>query len=114
MGVWALRARGSGTVDESVASGWDPPVAPQVTLNTAVVREMVAGERALRSRSQGDLQRARLAFESAVRADPRYAPARAALANVLTLFAVFGLERPAVVLPTAVAEARKAVEMDPT
>ena len=115
LGAGVLMVRGPGAIAEPVpARESDPPVAPQVTLNTAVVQQMVAGEQALRSRSQADLQRARVAFESAVQADPRYAPARAALANVLTLFAVFGLERPSVVLPAAEAEARRAVELDPT
>lgn len=114
LGAGALMVRGPGSVAEPVpARESDPPVAPQVTLNTAVVQQLLAGEQALRSRSQADVQRARLAFESAVQADPRYAPARAALANVLTLFAVFGLERPSVVLPPAELEARRAVELDP-
>jgi len=115
LGVWALAGRDAGvTRAPAPATGGEPPVAPQVTLNTAVVQLMVAGNEALLSRSQADLQRARPAFEAAVKADPRYAPARAALSNTLTLFAVFGLERPTVVLPRAEAEARHALELDPT
>jgi tetratricopeptide (TPR) repeat protein len=115
LGIWALTMRDPGaTAAPAPAPGGEAPVAPQVTLNTAVVQLMVAGNEALLSRSQADLQRARSAFEAAVKADPRYAPARAALSNTLTLFAVFGLERPSAVLPPALAEARHAVELDPT
>jgi len=115
LGAWALTGRGPGTTASHLpAPSGELSVAPQVTLNTAVVDLMGSGEQALRRRSQADLQRARMAFEAAVKADPRYAPARAALSNALTLFAVFGLERPSIVLPRALEEARKAVELDPT
>jgi DNA-binding winged helix-turn-helix (wHTH) protein len=76
LGIWALTMRDPGATTAPVpAPVGEPPVAPQVTLNTAVVQLMVTGNEALLSRSQADLQRARSAFEAAVKADPRYSTA---------------------------------------
>jgi len=88
-------------------------VAPQVTLNTQVVKSMVAGNDAAARLTAADLQRARVAYDQAVKADPRYAPAYGALANTLATLYTIGAEAPKDLLPLADAYARRAIELDP-
>jgi tetratricopeptide (TPR) repeat protein len=88
-------------------------MAPQVTLNTSVVQLMVTGNDAAAKHSPTELQRARVAYEQAVKADPRYAPAYGALANTLAELAALAVEAPRHLLPVADAYARRAIELDP-
>lgn len=89
-------------------------VTPQSTLNPSAREAFDQGNALLNSRSQVDLQRARLAFTRAVELDPGFAPAHATLSNTLTVLSVFGVEPPRQVLPEASRSARRAVELDPT
>jgi DNA-binding winged helix-turn-helix (wHTH) protein/tetratricopeptide (TPR) repeat protein len=78
-------------------------------------RELDAGLGLLQvSRAQTDLQLIREHFERAVRLDPGYAAAHAALGNVLVLVSGFGMQPPLEVLPLAGRSARRALELDPT
>jgi DNA-binding winged helix-turn-helix (wHTH) protein/tetratricopeptide (TPR) repeat protein len=91
----------------------EPAVAPQVTVNTSVVQLMVTGNDAAAKHSVTELQRARAAYEQAVKADPRYAPAYGALASTLAELAALAAEPPKSLLPVADAYARRAIELDP-
>lgn len=106
--AWATSER------EEVRSTDAVRVTPQSTLNPAAREALEQGNALLDSRSQVDLQRARLAFAHAVELDPGFARAHAALSNALTLLSVFGVEPPRQVLPEASRHARRAVELDPT
>lgn len=66
------------------------------------------------SRAQTDLQVVREHFERAVRLDPDYAAAHAALGNVLVLVSGFGMQPSLEVLPLAGRSARRALALDPT
>ena len=99
-------ARRSGTAAET-------GIAPQVTLNTQVVQLMVTGNEAAAKQTPTDLKRARTAYEQAVKADPRYAPAYGALANTLAELAALAADQPKELLPVADAYARRAIELDP-
>ena len=74
---------------------------------------MVTGNDAAAKHSPAELQRARVAYEQAVKADPRYAPAYGALANTLAELAALAVEPPKSLLPVADAYARRAIELDP-
>ncbi len=99
-------ARRSGTAAEA-------GIAPQVTLNTQVVQLMVTGNEAAAKQTAAELKRARTAYEQAVKADPRYAPAYGALANTLAELAALAADQPKELLPVADAYARRAIELDP-
>ena len=88
-------------------------VAPQVTLNTQVVQLMVTGNDAAAKQTPVELRRARTAYEQAVKADPRYAPAYGALANTLAALAALAVDQPKELLPVADAYARRAIGLDP-
>lgn len=87
---------------------------PQMTMSPEAREAVDEGWRLSRRLSRVDLQESRAAFARAIAADPGYAPAHAALASGLTALSVFGVERPADVLPEALTEGRRAVELDPT
>lgn len=66
------------------------------------------------SRAQVVIHRSRELFEQALARDDGYAAAHAALGNALVLLATFGVEPARAVLPRALAEAGRAVALDPT
>ncbi len=87
----------------------------QDSMNAEARAELDAGLDLLRvSRAQTDLQRARERFARAIALDPAYAPAHAALGNVLVLQSGFGVQPAFELLPLAGASARRAVALDPT
>ena len=64
-------------------------------------------------RSPQDLAKAREALTASLRIDPLFAPAAGALALCHVTFALYGLDRPAVVMPMARAAADRALGLDP-
>jgi len=112
-GGWLASTRWPSRDGSARAAAPEPAVAPQVTLNTSVVQLMVTGNDAAAKHSPAELQRARVAYEQAVKADPRYAPAYGALANTLAELAALAVEPPKSLLPVADAYARRAIELDP-
>ncbi|MGD9902344.1 MAG: winged helix-turn-helix domain-containing protein [Vicinamibacterales bacterium] len=91
------------------------PIGPSETLDDGARAAFRDGLTLLgASRAQVDLQRARALFARATTLDRDFAPAQAALGNVLVMLSGFGVERPAEALPEASAAARRAVALDPT
>ena len=114
-GAWVAgtRSRSPAEARRSGPAGAAAGLAPQVTLNTQVVQLMVTGNDAAAKYTPVELQRARAAYEQAVKADPRYAPAYGALANTLAALAALAVDQPKALLPVADAYARRAIELDP-
>lgn len=65
-------------------------------------------------RSEAGMRRARALFEQAITLDPEYAPAYAGLADATALLASWQFAEAGEMYPSAVAAARRALELDPS
>jgi serine/threonine protein kinase len=88
-------------------------VTRQGTQNPEAYELYLKGRYAWSKRTPGDMEKAISFFNQALAKDPGYALAYAGLADVYTIYAVYGAQS-SEVIPKSNAAARKALELDPT
>ena len=91
-----------------------PLVLAPVRVSREAQRWYVQGRVWLERASPDSVTRAIGSFERAIRAEPRFAPAHAALANALVSLSVYGGRSPAALYPRVRAHASRALALDPT
>lgn len=80
--------------------------------NSAAFDAYLRGRAFWNERSVESLPRAREQFQIAIERDPNYAPSHVALAELLAVLPLYGVESPDVALPNARAAALRALELD--
>ena len=89
------------------------PLVRDATASTEAHDLYLRGRHFWNKRTPEDLKRAASLFQQALEVDPKYALAHAGLADAYALLVEYSPARPAEMLPQAVANARKALDLNP-